>query len=51
MMTTGVMSGAETTDAELVSASLMGNPAAFGRIVTRYQSLVCSLAYNAAEML
>lgn len=36
---------ANPDDAELVQASLAGNRAAFGRIVTRYQSLVCSLAY------
>jgi RNA polymerase sigma factor (sigma-70 family) len=34
-------------DAELVSASLEGDREAYGRIVTRYQSLVCSLAYSA----
>jgi RNA polymerase sigma factor (sigma-70 family) len=34
-------------DAELVSASLKGDREAYGRIVTRYQSLVCSLAYSA----
>jgi RNA polymerase sigma factor (sigma-70 family) len=45
------MSGAEITDAELVSASLTGNRDAFGRIVTRYQSLVCSLAYSATGCL
>jgi len=45
------MSGAETTDAELVSASLTGNRDAFGRIVMRYQSLICSLAYSATGCL
>ena len=34
-------------DADLVSASLEGDRDAYGRIVTRYQSLVCSLAYTA----
>lgn len=34
-------------DAELVSASLEGDREAYGRIVARYQSLVCSLAYSA----
>ena len=34
-------------DAELVNASLAGNREAFGHIVSRYQSLVCSLAYSA----
>lgn len=37
--------GTETSDAELVSESLVGNRDAFGQIVARYQSLVCSLAY------
>ncbi|MCC6233485.1 MAG: sigma-70 family RNA polymerase sigma factor [Verrucomicrobiales bacterium] len=35
------------TDAELVAASLAGNRDAFGRIVERYQGLLCSLAYSA----
>ncbi|HSY74229.1 MAG TPA: RNA polymerase sigma factor, partial [Dongiaceae bacterium] len=34
-------------DTDLVSASLSGNRDAFGQIVSRYQSLVCSLAYSA----
>jgi RNA polymerase sigma factor (sigma-70 family) len=34
-------------DAELVAQSLAGNPDAFGQIVSRYQSLICSLAYSA----
>ncbi|MBI5766885.1 MAG: sigma-70 family RNA polymerase sigma factor [Verrucomicrobia bacterium] len=34
-------------DADLVHASLAGDRGAFGRIVARYQSLVCSLAYSA----
>lgn len=40
MMPARIMYGAETSDAELVSASLTGNRDAFGRIVTRYQSLL-----------
>lgn len=36
----------ETTDASLVSESLTGNREAFGRIVARYQTLICSLAYS-----
>ncbi|HVW22066.1 MAG TPA: RNA polymerase sigma factor [Opitutaceae bacterium] len=35
------------SDAELVQESLGGNRDAFNRIVTRYQSLICSLAYSA----
>jgi RNA polymerase sigma factor (sigma-70 family) len=38
-------------DTDLVSASLSGNRDAFGQIVTRYQSLVCSLAYSATGSL
>jgi RNA polymerase sigma factor (sigma-70 family) len=34
-------------DAELVAQSLAGNRDAFGKIVSRYQSLICSLAYSA----
>ena len=35
------------TDTDLVSESLSGNRDAFGQIVARYQSLVCSLTYSA----
>ncbi len=38
-------------DADLVNASLAGNREAFGQIVLRYQSLVCSLAYSATGSL
>jgi RNA polymerase sigma factor (sigma-70 family) len=38
-------------DVELVNASLAGNHDAFGQIVSRYQSLVCSLAYSATGSL
>ena len=38
---------ADSTDATLVSASLAGNKDAFAEIVSRYQSLICSLAYSA----
>jgi len=51
MMTTRFMAGTETTDAELVGESLTGNRDAFGRIVARYQSLICSLAYSATGCL
>ncbi|MCX7046102.1 MAG: sigma-70 family RNA polymerase sigma factor [Candidatus Sumerlaeota bacterium] len=40
-----MMAGQET-DAELIEASLGGNREAFGRIVERYQNLVCSIAYG-----
>ncbi len=36
----------ETSDANLVTESLTGNREAFGQIVARYQTLVCSLAYS-----
>jgi len=39
------------SDANLVAASLSGNRDAFGEIVGRYQSLVCSLAYSATGRL
>ena len=38
-------------DADLVHASLAGNRGAFGQIVARYQSLICSLAYSATGSL
>ena len=43
------MSPLDTTasDAELVAATLAGDRRAFGRIVERYQRLLCSLAYSA----
>src|SRR5215831_3598174 len=37
---------ADTTDAELVSRALSGDREAFNQIVVRYQTLICSLAYN-----
>ncbi|MEM9159291.1 MAG: sigma-70 family RNA polymerase sigma factor [Verrucomicrobiota bacterium] len=36
----------DTSDASLVAACLSGNRDAFGRIVERYQRLLCSLAYS-----
>lgn len=38
---------AENSDAALVELSLTGDREAFGRIVARYQSLICALAYSA----
>jgi RNA polymerase sigma factor (sigma-70 family) len=35
------------SDIDLVSESLSGNRDAFGQIVSRYQNLICSLAYSA----
>ena len=51
MTTTKTMSVGATNDAELVGATLSGNREAFGQIVSRYQSLVCSLAYSATGSL
>jgi len=36
----------EATDADLVSRSLAGDRESFNQIVRRYQTLICSLAYN-----
>ncbi len=51
MMTTKAMSLAIPTDADLVGETLSGDRDAFGRIITRYQSLICSLAYSATGSL
>jgi len=50
MMTTA-MSAVANNDADLVVASLSGDRDAFGQIVSRYQSLICSLAYSATGSL
>jgi RNA polymerase sigma factor (sigma-70 family) len=39
------------TDTELVQQSLAGNHEAFGQIVARHQSLICSVAYSATGSL
>jgi RNA polymerase sigma factor (sigma-70 family) len=41
----------ESNDVSLVTASLSGNRDAFTQIVSRYQSLICSLAYSATGSL
>src|SRR5450432_3127233 len=51
MMTTRMMPVTADNDTELVSASLAGHRDAFGQIVVRYQSLVCSLAFSATGSL
>jgi hypothetical protein len=51
MMTIRAISAATRTDAELVGENRSGNRDAFGQIVSRYQSLVCSLAYSATGSL
>ena len=45
------MFAVEANDAELVASSLAGQRDAFRRIIERYQSLVCSLAYCATGSL
>jgi RNA polymerase sigma factor (sigma-70 family) len=40
------MPGVEYSDAQLVANSIAGDRDAFGRIVTKYQTLLCSLAYS-----
>src|SRR5688572_25827593 len=51
MMTSPTMSPAAPSDAELVQRSLSGGTPAFSEIVARYQTLVCSLTYNATGSL
>jgi len=51
MMTTRTMPEIEYSDTELVAQSLAGNRNAFGQIVVRYQTLICSLAYSATGSL
>src|SRR5208283_4924452 len=46
-MTTELMNVAERNDADLVAESRDGSRDAFRQIVERYQTLICSLAYNA----
>lgn len=46
-MTTSSMGTAPVNDSELVAQTLAGDGDAFGQIVARYQSLLCSLAYSA----
>src|SRR5260221_10859718 len=41
----------DSSDSELVTQSLAGHREAFGWIVARYQSLLCSLAYSATGSL
>jgi RNA polymerase sigma factor (sigma-70 family) len=51
MMKTGMNVEAGTADAELVTQTREGNRDAFGQIVSRYQALICSLAYSATGSL
>src|SRR5438270_2712618 len=50
MMTQAVKT-TDFSDSKLVTESLAGNRDAFGWIVARYQSLLCSLAYSATGSL
>ena len=50
-MINSMVSDAVQNDADLVNAILAGNREAFGQIVARYQSLICSLAYSATGSL
>src|SRR5256884_7964007 len=51
MKMTQAVKTTDSSDSELVARSLAGNRDAFGWIVTRYQSLLCSLAYSATGSL
>ena len=51
MKNTAAVLKTDSSDSELVAQSLAGNRDAFGWIVTRYQSLLCSLAYSATGSL
>jgi RNA polymerase sigma factor (sigma-70 family) len=51
MIMNSMMTRDGAADADLVSLCLDGDRDAFGHIVTRYQSLVCSLAYSATGSL
>jgi RNA polymerase sigma factor (sigma-70 family) len=51
MTMTQAVKTTDSTDSELVTQSLTGNRDAFGGIVARYQSLLCSLAYSATGSL
>lgn len=46
MITSNTMPGVEYNDAQLVANTLAGDRDAFGRIVSKYQTLICSLAYS-----
>jgi len=47
MMNLNTIETMEAGDIQLVTESLGGNREAFGQIVSRYQTLICSLAYSA----
>jgi len=51
MITNSATAVAVPSDADLVARCLVGNSDAFGQIVSRYQSLICSLTYSATGSL
>jgi RNA polymerase sigma factor (sigma-70 family) len=51
MMNSKAMDTVDFSDADLVAQSLAGRREAFGGIVARYQSLICSLIYSATGSL
>ncbi len=51
MMTTDMITAAAQNDSDLVGETLSGNRDAFSQIVSRYQSLICSLTYSATGSL
>jgi RNA polymerase sigma factor (sigma-70 family) len=51
MMINTIMNAEGTSDTALVAQTLAGDRDAFGQIVSRYQSLICSLAYSATGSL
>jgi RNA polymerase sigma factor (sigma-70 family) len=50
-MITNSVTAVVPSDADLVARCLVGNSEAFGQIVSRYQSLICSLTYSATGSL
>src|SRR5256885_15644486 len=48
MLSIRMLAPTSPDDAALVAATLAGDRDAFSQIVTRYQALICSLAYNAS---
>lgn len=47
MIESSMSSAAVINDADLVAETLSGDRDAFGKIISRYQSLICSLTYSA----
>ena len=51
MINNDMISVAAATDADLVTQTLTGDREAFSQIVSRYQSLICAIAYSATGSL